>query len=251
MARPVKDLESGSVYITISIPHSLTQSATLPIPIYNRKPSESRDVDIATYETHCAQHLAQEEFNWGLYFHRAERDGIWYNLRRQNEDVRYQPCPMLFSLHRQHVAASPRLQCQVIGLVRVLRVPPLLCDELTWYLDWLAWESYGTATRTFIWVTSMYLRTWHHIIRMLNNPNLAYGSQFDVNLFLREALNFSYENAEDAMGGQLPRPIIKSAYGTELEIPSGTGVRQSLVLAQQLVQQHALSQPKLSSRSLT
>ncbi|KAG6014358.1 hypothetical protein E4U54_005436 [Claviceps lovelessii] len=249
MARPVKDLEPGSVYITISIPRSLATSASMPMPkpmpIYGRNPSDSREVDIATYETHCAQDLAQEEFNWGLYFHRAERDGIWYNLRRQEEDIRHRPCPTLFSLHRHHVTASPRLQCQVVGLIRVLRVPRILCDELTWYLDWLARESYGTATRTFIWVTSMYLRTWHHIVRMLNNPNLAYGSQFDVNLFLREALNFSYENAEYAVGGQLPRPIIKSAYGTVLEIPGEHVLNQSLVLARQ----HALAQPKPVSGS--
>ncbi|KAG5980146.1 hypothetical protein E4U55_004351 [Claviceps digitariae] len=240
MARPVKYLEPGSVYITISMPRSLTRPATMPVPIYGRKPSESREVDIATYETHCAQDLAQEEFSWGLYFHRGDQDGIWYNLRRQDEHIRYRACPTLFNLHRQHVTASPRLQSQVVGLIRVLRVPRILCDELTWYLDWLAWESYGTATRTFIWVTSMYLRTWHHIIRVLNNPNLAYGSQFDVNLFLREALNFSYENAVYALGGQLPRPIIKSAYGTELEIPGEHGVKKSLVLDQQ----HSLAQPK-------
>ncbi|KAG5953690.1 hypothetical protein E4U53_003677 [Claviceps sorghi] len=238
MARPVKDLEPGSVYITISIPYSLARST--PMPIIGRRPSESREVNIATYETHCAQDLAQEEFSWGLYFHRAQQDGIWYNLRKEDDDIRYPSLPSLFSLHRQHVTASPRLQCQVIALVRVLRVPRSLCNELTWYLDWLAWESYATATRSFIWVTSMYLRTWHHIIRMLNNPSLAYGSQFDVNLFLREALNFAYENAEYALGGQLPRPIIQSAYGTELEIPIEHGVKKSLVIAQQ----HVLTQPK-------
>ncbi|KAG5929676.1 hypothetical protein E4U42_005108 [Claviceps africana] len=202
MARPVKDLEPGSMYVTISIPYALVRSTPIP-PITCRRPNESREVNIATYETHCAQHLAQEEFSWGLYFHRAQQDGIWYNLRRQDDDTRNRSCPSLFSLHRQH-------------------------------------ESYATATRTFIWVTSMYLRTWHHATRLLNNPNLAYGSQFDVNLFLREALNFSYENAEYALGGQLPRPIIQSAYGTELGIPAKHGVKQSLVMSQQ----HALTQPK-------
>lgn len=230
MARPVKDLEPGSVYVTMSI--SRFSEGRAMLPIYGRNSSTYCEVDIATYETHCAQDLAREEFNWGLYFHRGHQDGVWYNLRR-HDDLKCGPCRTLFDLDRQHVTASPRLEGQVVGLIRVLRVPQILCGELTWYLDWLAWESYVTASRTFIWVTSMYLRTWHHIIRMLNNPSLAYGSQFNVNLFLREALDFAYENADYATGGQLPRPIIKSAHGTELGIPGEGGINESLLLAQQ------------------
>ncbi|KAG5942441.1 hypothetical protein E4U59_001118 [Claviceps monticola] len=74
---------------------------------------------------------------------------------------------------------------------------------------------------------------------MLNNPMLTYGARFDVNLFLCEALRFSYENADYSIGGQLPRPIITSAYGTELDLLDETNVKQRLMLAQQ----HVLAQP--------
>jgi hypothetical protein len=67
----------------------------------------------------------------------------------------------------------------------------------------------------------MYLRTWHHIVRKLEHPSLGYGTQFDVNLFLREALSFAYAEVPYAMGGQLPRPIIKSAFGIELGVAEG------------------------------
>ncbi|KAG5995282.1 hypothetical protein E4U52_000198 [Claviceps spartinae] len=202
------------------------------MPIYGRKRRAACGVDIATYETHCAQGLAQEEFSWGLYFHRGRQDGIWLELRRNHnriaeddgdDDDECQPRPTLFELHRHRLYASPRLQCRV----------------LTWYLDWLALESYSTASRTFIWATSMYLRMWHHIVQMLNKPMLVYGAQFDVNLFLREALRFSYENADYSIGGQLPRPIITSVYGTELDLPDETNVKPRLMLSQQ----HVLAQP--------
>ncbi|KAG6180575.1 hypothetical protein E4U36_004740 [Claviceps purpurea] len=246
-AGPVKSLEAGSVYVTVSLPCSYSSSTAMPI--YGRKRKAACGVDIATYETHCAQGLAQEEFSWGLYFHRGRQDGIWLELRPNHnyavedngddDDSECRPRPTPFKLHRHRLSASPRLHCRVVGIIRVLCVPCILCDELTWYLDWLALESYGTASRTFIWATSMYLRTWHHIVQMLNNPMPAYGAQFDVNLFLREALRFSYENADYSIGGQLPRPIITSAYGTELDLLDETNVKQRLMLAQQ----HVLAQP--------
>ncbi|GAO18995.1 uncharacterized protein UV8b_00108 [Ustilaginoidea virens] len=217
MTRAVKDLEAGSVYITISLPHPVDDDVEFRIRIRDRKPGPSGEIDIATYETHCTRDLAQEEFSWGLYFHRASRDGVRYSLKRQQGGSAGRRSA-LFRLDRQQVSSSPRLQCQVVGLVRVLRVPPILCEELTWYMDWLALQSHVTATRSFIWATSMYLRTWHHTVRMLNNPSLAYGTRFDVNLFLREALGFAYAHVDYAMGGQLPRPIIKSAFGTELGV---------------------------------
>ncbi|KAG5915825.1 hypothetical protein E4U61_004210 [Claviceps capensis] len=198
------------------------------MPIYGRKRKAACGVDIATYETHCAQDLAQEEFSWGLYFHRGWQDGIWSN-DGDDDDSECRPRPTPFKLHRHRLSASPRLHCRAVGIIRVLRVPCILCDELTWYLDWLALESCGTASMTFIWATSMYLRTWHHIIQMLNNPMLAYGARFV----------FSYENADYSIGGQLPRPIITSAYGTKLDLLDETNVKQRLMLAQQ----HVLAQP--------
>lgn len=216
MAVPIRDLEPGSLYVTISLPRPIEDGDTTSKHGLNINAPPT--IDIATYEIHCAQDLAQEEFNWGLYFHRGSQDGIWYTLARQDMDMNTYTAATLFQLFRQQTRSSPRLLCQVVGLVRVLRVPSILCDELTGYLDWLALGSYGTVTRTFIWVTSMYLRTWHHIIRKLDNPSLGYGTQFDVNLFLREALSFAYADLQYAIGGQLPRPIIKSAFGIELGI---------------------------------
>ncbi|KZZ96127.1 hypothetical protein AAL_04423 [Moelleriella libera RCEF 2490] len=260
MSKPLRDLEPGSVYITISLPQTSLAASTATAATGTRFTSNfsgasgscdgsgsggftsspfARDIDIATYETHCAQDFtAQEEFAWGLYFHRATQDGLWYNLRRyhhydlDNSRGAYAglaPAAGLFALDRKLMMLSPRLQHRVVGLVRVLRVPKLLCGELTWYMDWLALESYATATRSFIWVTSMFLRTWHHFLRILDKISIvshsdaaaavaAYGAQFDVNLFLREALCFAYGNVEYAVGGQLPRPIMKSVFGIDLGI---------------------------------
>ncbi|OAA39112.1 hypothetical protein NOR_06372 [Metarhizium rileyi] len=214
MACPVKQLESGSLYVTISLPYPIEDGNAASR--HNLNSNSHRGIDIATYEIHCAQDLAQEEFNWGLYFHRGNQDGIWYTLTRQ--DLTNYTGPTLFQLSRQQIKSSPRLHCQAVGLVKVLRIPEILCRELTTYLDWLALGSYGTVTRTFIWVTSMYLRTWHHIVRKLGSPALGFGTQFDVNLFLREALSFAYAEVRYTIGGQLPRPIIRSAFGIELGI---------------------------------
>ncbi|KAK2608519.1 hypothetical protein QQS21_002981 [Conoideocrella luteorostrata] len=225
MSKFLKDLEPGSVYVTISLPQ--TKEIIGPIDPVNRGlSSRPCEVNIATYETHCAQDLAHEEFDWGLYFHRGVRDGIWYHLTRRN-DTQFRSSTR-FDLDRRQVESSPRLQRNVVGLVRVLHVSQHLCEELAWYMDWLAGESYRTAARSFIWVTSMYLRTWHHIVRASNTPSLTYGAKFDVNQFLRETLNFAYGDVDYAVGGQLPRPIIRSIFGTELGISEQDGINDGV-----------------------
>ena len=218
MGKPTKELEPGSLYVTVALPKpQLGSDERVDIPVRYDKPPVLCDVDIATYETHCTPDLCPEEFNWGLYFHRGRQDGVALNLKRGTHGFL-----SYLELDRRNTTASPRLDLRVVGLVRVLRVPDFLSDEILWYLDWLALESAGSTNRTFIWATSMYLRTWHHIVQNLGYHHLSYGLQFDVNLFLRESLLFSYGEVKFALGGQLPRPILRSAFGTEIGVGGKT-----------------------------
>lgn len=123
-----------------------------------------------------------------------------------------------YTLSRQDMRQSPRLQARVAGLVRVLRVPGLLVAGLTSYLDWLAVQTASSATRSFIWASSMYLRARRHLSadHAQHHGAVATAFLFDTKGFLQEALHLAYKEVWYGLAGQLPRPVMASAFGVEL-----------------------------------
>lgn len=243
VSRELKSLEPGSLYITISVPRpSLDEPCGPP---FRYLPYLPKDLDLASYEVSCAQGLDREEFDWGIYWHRGHGDGTWYRLRRVSstidagmgkslvgstgdmgalEDGANAAGPLSFyALSRQEMHQSPRLQTRVAGLVRVLRVPKPLDRGLTHYLDWLASQSASSATRSFIWASSMYLRTRRHFSPdPYDKVSDVVATGFDTTGFLQEALQLAYKEVWYGLAGQLPRPVVASAYGVELLLrPSG------------------------------
>ncbi|KAH6610086.1 hypothetical protein Trco_000106 [Trichoderma cornu-damae] len=238
ICRELKTLEPGSLYITISVPRSGPHPPHSPSSALRYLPYLPSDLDLASYEVSCAEGLDREEFDWGVYWHRGHGDGTWYGLRRVSStidagvgsglvgtanmgaasDGASFACPLPFyALSRQEMGQSPRLHTRVAGLIRVLRVPDPFAARLTSYLDWLAVQTASSATRSFIWASSMYLRTRRHF-----SPD-PYGrvsdvvaTGFDATGFLQEALHLAYKEVWYGLGGQLPRPVMASAFGVEL-----------------------------------
>lgn len=138
-----------------------------------------------------------------------------------------------YALSRQDMHQSPRLQARVAGLIRVLRVPNPLAAGLTSYLDWLAVQTASSATRSFIWASSMYLRARRHL-----SADYPYGTAvssavatdvlFDTKGFLQEALDLAYKEVWYGLAGQLPRPVMASAFGVEL-VPAAIPASETAV----------------------
>ncbi|KAK1245465.1 hypothetical protein MKX08_005094 [Trichoderma sp. CBMAI-0020] len=245
ISRELKALEPGSLYVTISVPlRSGTQH-------FHYLPYLPHDLDLASYEVSCAEGIDREEFDWGVYLHRGHGNGTWYRLRRLSSSIdasmatgtagmgaaaasaatgsnstgggakptaaasRGMP---FYTLSRQDMRQSPRLQARVAGLIRVLRVPSLVVAGLTSYLDWLAVQTASSATRSFIWASSMHLRARRHLSadRPQHHGAVATGFLFDTKGFLQEALHLAYKEVWYGLAGQLPRPIMASAFGVEL-----------------------------------
>ncbi|KAL7912630.1 hypothetical protein GGI35DRAFT_476471 [Trichoderma velutinum] len=209
VSRELKTLEPGSLYVTISVPrsssyqHYSTDSTTVSYPT-----SLSEDLDLASYEVSCAKGIDREEFDWGVYLHRGYGNGTWYELRRE-------------------MRLSPRLQTRVAALIRVLRVPDSFADGLTHYLDWLAVQTAPSATRSFIWASSMYLRTRHHFSAYANGTvGDVTTAGFTTTGFLQEALHLAYKEVWYGLGGQLPRPMMASAFGVEMLMGASTANMQ-------------------------
>ncbi|PNP54547.1 hypothetical protein THARTR1_05104 [Trichoderma harzianum] len=247
VSRELKTLEPGSLYITISVPRS---SSYGPDSTVSYPTCLSEDLDLASYEVSCAQGIAREEFDWGVYLHRGYGNGTWYELRRVSctidagidgtgplgssgmssmgiEDagagmadgasvVAASSLPF-YTLSRREMRLSPRLQTRVAALIRVLRVPESFSDGLTLYLDWLAVQTAPSATRSFIWASSMYIRTRHHVSAYANGTvgDVA-AAGFTTTGFLQEALHLAYKEVWYGLGGQLPRPMMASAFGVEM-----------------------------------
>lgn len=260
ISRELKTLEPGSLYITISVPprSGAQQQLHGPFADFHYLPYLPHDLDLASYEVSCAEGIDREEFDWGVYLHRGHGNGTWYGLRRLSSSidasmgtgtasmggdasstatgnnstgigaktmaaaaaVAFRSMPF-YTLSRQDMRQSPRLQARVAGLIRVLRVPSLLVAGLTSYLDWLALQTASSATRSFIWASSMYLRARRHLSadhRSHDNGTVATGFLFDTKGFLQEALHLAYKEVWYGLAGQLPRPIMASAFGVELVI---------------------------------
>ncbi|KAM0512958.1 hypothetical protein ACHAPE_008318 [Trichoderma viride] len=256
ISRELKTLEPGSLYITISVPprSGAQQHLHGPFSDFHYLPYLPHDLDLASYEVSCAEGIDREEFDWGVYLHRGHGNGTWYGLRRLSSSIdasirmgtagmggaaastatgsnstgggakttaassRSMP---FYTLSRQDMRQSPRLQARVAGLIRVLRVPNLLVAGLTSYLDWLAVQTVSSATRSFIWASSMYLRARRHLSadhQPHDNGTVATGFLFDTKGFLQEALHLAYKEVWYGLAGQLPRPIIASAFGVELVV---------------------------------
>ncbi|KAL7937319.1 hypothetical protein V8C35DRAFT_331174 [Trichoderma chlorosporum] len=243
VSRELKTLEPGSLYVTISVPqpnsyqhYSSNSTARYPTSL-------SEDLDLASYEVSCARGIGKEEFDWGIYFHRGYGNGTWYGLRRVSSTIDAgmdgtQGSRMsnmgtasmggvagvasslpFYVLSKQDMRLSPRLQTRVAAMIRVLLVPDSIADGLTPYLDWLAVQTAPSATRSFIWATSMHLRTRHHVSAYLNGTfGEVAATGFTTTGFLQEALHLAYKEVWYGLGGQLPRPMIASAFGVEIRL---------------------------------
>ncbi|RFU73510.1 hypothetical protein TARUN_8744 [Trichoderma arundinaceum] len=242
ISRELKALEPGSLYITISVPRELCS----PYSVFHYLPYLPNDLDLASYEVSCAEGLDREEFDWGVYWHRGHGDGTWYGLRRVSSTIDASmgnglvasitsmgaqsdganvACPLPFYvLSRQEMLQSPRLHTRVAGLIRVLRVPDPFAARLTSYLDWLAVQTASSATRSFIWASSVYLRTRRHFSAdPYGKVSDVVAANFDTTGFLQEALHLAYKEVWYGLAGQLPRPIMASAFGVELLLMETTG----------------------------
>ncbi|KAL7921768.1 hypothetical protein ACQKWADRAFT_113515 [Trichoderma austrokoningii] len=227
ISRELKALEPGSLYITIAVPPRSGAQQPQDFPYLPYLPP---DLDLASYEVSCAEGIDREEFDWGVYLHRDHGNGTWYGLRRlpnsASIDAGMGPAGMsmpFYTLSRRDMLQSPRLQARVAGLVRVLRVPNPLVAGLTSYLDWLALQTASSATRSFIWASSMYLRARRH----LSADHYHDGFLFDTKGFLQEALHLAYKEVWYGLAGQLPRPIMASAFGVELALVAVPAVTEA------------------------
>lgn len=241
MGYGIKEHHAGSLYVTIAIPQA---EQSPPAEYLSYMPE---DFNTSSYETYCAEGYGREEFDWGLYWHRDTGDGIWYGLEQREDTsadglglgmrqasittrtgkmMKYTGYP-IFSLSRHEMQRSPRLYARVVGLIRVVHVPPSIVDELTTYLDWLTAHAAVTATRSFIWAASLFLRAHRHAAAVLRGAASASDDcsvlGFDINGFLWEALEFGYGEVWYALAGQLPRPILVSTFAVDVSVDEMEG----------------------------
>ena len=225
-------LQPGSLSITISLP-TLAPYQPLPADVY--PPYLLRDFDPTKYETAVANGFGREEFVWGLYWlPDEESDGLWYFLHRQRQQQK-QPDFFDDQTSQSSLSSSPddsctlnnlyrvplspssmRLNPNIVGLIRVMTLPASVAADMSVYLNWLTAYTGPTARRSFLWATSAYMRCRMHVAHTYADGDG--GNPFDVNRFLSSALAFAYGEVWHLLvGGRLPRPVMVSEFGVELQ----------------------------------
>ncbi|KFH44628.1 hypothetical protein ACRE_045600 [Hapsidospora chrysogenum ATCC 11550] len=242
MGFSLRDMQPSSLYITIATP-PLAPYQPVPADAYHPYRLDD-DFDPREYETSVADGHGREEFAWGLYWLHDHQRGTWYTLRRQPNDHNDGSGgrPSSSPSHVLTMATIPpsalRLNNNIVGLVRVLSsstpaggsgIDHPVTDEIPAYLHWLTARAAPAATRTFIWATTAYMRCRRHLAHVYaggEDDDAAHYSEgeagvrrFEINKFLEEALGFAYgEVSYGLIGGQLPRPVMASEFGVELQL---------------------------------
>jgi hypothetical protein len=240
MGFDLRDIQPSPLYITIAIPR-LAPYQPLPADAYHPY-RLGDDFDAREYETSVADGLGREEFDWGLYWLHDLQRGTWYTLRRYPNDHDDQSGGQTSSpphvLTTATVSPSAlQLNTNIVGLVRVISsstpaggngIDPVT-DEIPAYLHWLTARAAPGATRTFIWAATAYMRCRRHLAHVYaggEDDDATHYSireagvrRFEINKFLEEALAFAYrEVSYGLIGGQLPRPVMASEFGIELQL---------------------------------
>lgn len=233
-ARPY-ETQPGTLLITMTIPpHRINKSQNGEIDYLPYLPF---DFDLQNYEVACAHGFGSEEFDWGLYWYKNPNEGIWFTLQkvpqpaaaaaanpmmpRENHPLALPTgVPPSYTVVRYSATLNQlRLSSSVVGLIRLLTVPPEadFADEsggaMLEYIEWLTTNLATTSSRTCLWAVGTFVRCRLHVARIHELGELP---AFDLTVFLREVLTFAYAEVWYALGGQLPRPTLISTFGSGL-----------------------------------
>ncbi|KFA63903.1 hypothetical protein S40285_03741 [Stachybotrys chlorohalonatus IBT 40285] len=202
-----KFLQPNSLYITLAIPHSHTT------PTYPTRVSTNFDAD--AYITGSSGGRGPEEFEWGIYWHREYRDGVWYQLERDGFQEGSTMIPRYKHL-RWDVPSSPRLEKYVVCIVRMVRLNRPFDHDLAPYIDWVAQSLAKTSIRSILWATTIYFRVRNHLLERADVIRRSI-SEFTLREFLIQVLTFAYASLPTCFEGLLPRPIMITRYGIHLK----------------------------------
>jgi hypothetical protein len=139
---------------------------------------------------------------------------------RRNLDYLYRcevdPNQSLYLLSAENLSPIQlRMKRSIVIILNVFGVPKPLGDVVTKYVGWLLRHTARTASRTFIWAATGYIRSREHVAGLFTEGDFS-GNTFVVNGFLREALGLAYSELGYAIGGQVPRPVIVSRFAVTI-----------------------------------
>jgi hypothetical protein len=223
------ELIPSSVHIVISLPKWVMKRPGLKV--YRK--TLSRDFDPAKYEIQCGWSDSAEEFDWSIYLHRGDGDGIWYRLEKRevvniegNPNV---PKQTYTPIRTQVTDPSPRTTAGVVCMINMLQLPDkifIVSDEtqqqggsgglenLQAFLDQSTRVKAVTSHRSLVWAISVVFSCFQHVNKMTTEDPSPITPKFELFDYIRETVGFAYNNVSSAY--QLPRPVLVSKFGISL-----------------------------------
>ncbi|KAF5016805.1 hypothetical protein F66182_11392 [Fusarium sp. NRRL 66182] len=187
MSYPIQQLQPFTLYMTISLPEDRPPHVISPIYDHDTTTLQILKDKAGAYVE------GSGDFDWGVYWHRGRGDGTWYTYRFSHPGL-YSGPPGFYKpwvYRRYDIKESPRLHHQVVGLIRVMRVPESVGPELTEYLDWLAERTSSKAMSDEAWAAAISLRTRKHVAKMRGVVDKG-AEEFDATGLICQTLQFAY-----------------------------------------------------------
>lgn len=212
MSQRVCDLELGVLYMTVKIP------PRLPSTTSNYAYLDPPTMDLQHYLVHGTCQKGPEDFEWGLYLHHGGGGnglvGKWYCLQNTIADDDETP---RYKLLAHNMTQSPRLVYGVVGLIQLMHVPVETAFDVMALLDEIAPTLLVPGYRSFFWAARVYVQVRKAVGEKLDVIDQVIERRFDYEVFLREGLEFVISEIPYAQVRQLPRPILKSQFGVDME----------------------------------
>lgn len=202
------ELVPGTLYLTVKIPRGLPYA---PLRGPGKRIENPTQPNLQRYCFHGTFGDGPEELEWGLYLHREPKDGIvgkWYTLRSgpsKHEDGKPE-----YTFNMRDMPHSPRVVHYVIGLIRILEMPVAIIPRVISTMDRMGPKFISRAHTSYIWATSLYVRTRRFVASKLRIVDRA-TENFDFEILIKEHLEFIDDEYWYARMRQLPRPITSSS----------------------------------------
>ena len=236
---PHTRIEPGTLYITIVVPpYYFTPGSSNQDPNNYYPRQLPVTFSAGTYEVVTSLGNGNEEFNWGIYYHVDEGDGVWYypvlNPATLSHGVIRRPSHEIIEDIRER---SPRRVPQIVCMLQMLNVPyrTTLATELKDYIRCVI-DKFGAGideTRSYVWMFRVYIQVRRYVQTQAGIHSL---DTIDATMLLTEAAECAYQSLHRS---NIPRntcPVFRSDFILDLRWRLGgwadeSRLNQGLLLA--------------------
>ncbi|KAH7310459.1 hypothetical protein B0I35DRAFT_463126 [Stachybotrys elegans] len=205
MPSTTNHIPNNSLYLVAKVPQRRLPWPNVVLPRQNRFGQDTFGL--------APPQRQREDWEWGIYYHQTMFEGVYYALRPNPAwNSRYRSNVPRYFLSRSQVVVSPRLSYQIVGLIRVITLPPntehnIATDCLDKTINSVIWND----DPTLLWCIKALtiVQDW---TRATHEASSIISREFNEADLTSEAVLFALNNDIPGSLGICPRPILVSDF---------------------------------------